>query len=146
MLKEAQETVKKVSYAAHKKEVFTSSFFITLLAEQVGQVAEKYIGEGRLGKDIEVDIRCRLPHQRRIVRLTNGVKDTFHCSNILCLCNADYSNSLITQYSLRIKDTNNWQMHILMIAQDMFKYRFKLSGLQLDFLSFLENIQKLSLK
>ena len=56
MLKEAQETVKKVSYAAHKKEVFTSSFFITLLTEQVGQVAEKYIGEGRLGKDIEVDI------------------------------------------------------------------------------------------
>jgi len=56
MLKEAQETVKKVSYATHKKEVFTSSFFITLLTEQVGQVAEKYIGEGRLGKDIEVDI------------------------------------------------------------------------------------------
>ena len=56
MLKEAQETVKKISYAAHKKEVFTSSFFITLLAEQVGQVAEKYIAEGRLGKDIEVDI------------------------------------------------------------------------------------------
>jgi len=56
MLKEAQEKVKKISYAAHKKEVFTSSFFITLLAEQVGQVAEKYIKEGRLGKDIEVDI------------------------------------------------------------------------------------------
>ena len=56
MLKEAQETVKKISYTSHKKEVFTSSFFITLLAEQVGQVAEKYIGEGRLGRDIEVDI------------------------------------------------------------------------------------------
>jgi len=56
MLKEAQETVKKISYVAHKKEVFTSSFFITLLTEQVGQVAEKYIAEGRLGKDIEVDI------------------------------------------------------------------------------------------
>lgn len=56
MLKEAQETVKKVSYASHKKEVFTSSFFIALLAEQVGQVAEKYMKEGRLGKDIEVDI------------------------------------------------------------------------------------------
>ena len=56
MLKEAQETVKKISHASHKKEVFTSSFFITLLAEQVGQVAEKYIAEGRLGKDIEVDI------------------------------------------------------------------------------------------
>lgn len=56
MMKEAQEAVKKISYEAHKKEVFTSSFFITLLAEQVGQVAEKYISEGRLGKDIEVDI------------------------------------------------------------------------------------------
>lgn len=56
MLKEAQEAVKRVSYEAHKKEVFTSGFFITLLAEQVGQVAEKYLAEGRLGKDIEVDI------------------------------------------------------------------------------------------
>ncbi|MDI6847218.1 MAG: hypothetical protein QMD23_03705 [Candidatus Bathyarchaeia archaeon] len=56
MLKEAQDAVKKISYEAHKKEVFTSSFFITLLTEQVGQVAEKYIDEGRFGKDIEVDI------------------------------------------------------------------------------------------
>lgn len=56
MLNEAQDAVKKISYKAHKKEVFTSSFFITLLAEQVGQVAEKYIEEGRFGKDIEVDI------------------------------------------------------------------------------------------
>lgn len=56
MLKEAQETVRRISYDAHKKEVFTSSFFITLLTEQVGQIAEKYIAEGRMGKDIEVDI------------------------------------------------------------------------------------------
>jgi NTP pyrophosphatase (non-canonical NTP hydrolase) len=56
MMKEAQEAVKKTSYETHKKEVFTSSFFITLLAEQVGQVAEKYLSEGRLAKDIEVDI------------------------------------------------------------------------------------------
>jgi NTP pyrophosphatase (non-canonical NTP hydrolase) len=56
MLKEAQEAVKRISYDAHKKDVFTSSFFITLLAEQVGQIAEKYIAEGRTGKDIEVDI------------------------------------------------------------------------------------------
>jgi len=56
MLKAAQESVKKISYDAHKKEVFTSSFFVTLLAEQVGQVAEKYIKEGRLGKDMDVDI------------------------------------------------------------------------------------------
>jgi len=56
MLKEAQAAVKKISYESHKKEVFTSSFFIALLTEQVGQVAEKYMEEGRLGKDIEVDI------------------------------------------------------------------------------------------
>lgn len=56
MLKEAQDAVRKISYEAHKKEVFTSSFFITLLTEQVGQVAEKYVDEGRFGKDIEVDI------------------------------------------------------------------------------------------
>lgn len=56
MLKEAQEMVKRISYEAHKKEVFTSGFFITLLTEQIGQVAEKYIAEGRFGKDIEVDI------------------------------------------------------------------------------------------
>ena len=56
MLKEAQNEVKKISYEAHKKEVFTSSFLMTLLAEQIGQVAEKYIEEGRFGKDIEVDI------------------------------------------------------------------------------------------
>jgi len=56
MLKQAQEAVKKISYEAHKKTVFTSSFFVTLLAEQLGQVAEKYIEEGRLSKGIEVDI------------------------------------------------------------------------------------------
>ena len=56
MLKEAQEAVKRISYETHKKEVFTSSFFIALLAEQVGQVAEKYMDGGRHAKDIEVDI------------------------------------------------------------------------------------------
>jgi len=55
-LKEAQETVKNISYEVHKTQVFTSSFFIALMAEQVGQVAHKYIHEGRHAKDIEVDI------------------------------------------------------------------------------------------
>lgn len=55
-LKEAQESVKKISYEIHKTQVFTSSFFIALIAEQVGQVAHKYIHEGRHAKDIEVDI------------------------------------------------------------------------------------------
>jgi len=55
-LKEAQESVKKISYEIHKTQVFTSSFFIALMAEQLGQVAHKYIHEGRHAKDIEVDI------------------------------------------------------------------------------------------
>jgi len=55
-LKEVQESVKNISYEIHKTQVFTSSFFIALMAEQVGQVAHKYIHEGRHAKDIEVDI------------------------------------------------------------------------------------------
>lgn len=55
-LKEAQETVKKISYETHKTQVFTSSFFIALMTEQLGQVAHKYIHEGRHAKDIDVDI------------------------------------------------------------------------------------------
>jgi NTP pyrophosphatase (non-canonical NTP hydrolase) len=55
-LKEAQETVKAISYEAHKTQVFTSSFFVALMAEQLGQIAHKYIHEGRHAKDIEVDI------------------------------------------------------------------------------------------
>ena len=55
-LKEAQEAVKSISYETHKTQIFTSSFFISLLAEQVGQVAHKYIHEGRHAKEIETDI------------------------------------------------------------------------------------------
>ena len=55
-LKEVQESVKNISYETHKTQVFTSSFFITLMAEQLGQVAHKYIHEGRHAKDIEEDI------------------------------------------------------------------------------------------
>jgi len=55
-LKEAQESVNAISYETHKTQVFTSSFFIALMAEQVGQVAHKYIHEGRHAKDMEVDI------------------------------------------------------------------------------------------
>lgn len=55
-LKEVQESVKNISYEIHKTQVFTSSFFIALMTEQVGQVAHKYIHEGRHAKDIEVDI------------------------------------------------------------------------------------------
>ena len=54
-LKEAQTRVKEISYEAHKEKVYTSAFFTTLLTEQVGQIAEKYLEEGRYGKDIEVD-------------------------------------------------------------------------------------------
>ncbi len=55
-LKEAQESVKQISFETHKTQVFTSSFFIALMAEQVGQVAHKYIHEGRHAKELEVDI------------------------------------------------------------------------------------------
>jgi len=55
-LKEAQELVRKISYEAHKSKAYTSAFFVTLMAEQVGQVAEKYMNQGRHAKDIEVDI------------------------------------------------------------------------------------------
>jgi NTP pyrophosphatase (non-canonical NTP hydrolase) len=55
-LKESQEAVKAISYETHKTQVFTSSFFVALMAEQLGQIAHKYIHEGRHAKDIEVDI------------------------------------------------------------------------------------------
>lgn len=55
-LEEPQKTVRKISYDAHKSKVFTSAFFITLMTEQAGQVAEKYLTGGRNAKDIEVDI------------------------------------------------------------------------------------------
>jgi len=55
-LKEAQELVRKISYETHKSKVFTSAFFVTLMAEQMGQVAEKYMDQGRHAKDIEVDV------------------------------------------------------------------------------------------
>jgi len=55
-LKEVQESVKKISYETHKANAYTSAFFVTLMAEQVGQVAEKYLNQGRHAKGIEVDI------------------------------------------------------------------------------------------
>lgn len=55
-LQECQDLVKQVSYEIQKKEVFTSSFFITRLASEVGQVAEKYLSEGRMAKNMDVDI------------------------------------------------------------------------------------------
>lgn len=55
-LKEAQEYVKNISYETHKTNVYTSAFFVTLMTEQVGQVAEKYLDQGRYAEGIEVDI------------------------------------------------------------------------------------------
>ena len=55
-LKEAQELVRKISYETHKSKAYTSAFFVTLITEQVGQVAEKYLDQGRHAKDIDVDI------------------------------------------------------------------------------------------
>ncbi len=55
-LQECQDLVRQISYEIQKKEVFTSSFFIARLASEVGQVAEKYLKEGRMAEDIDVDI------------------------------------------------------------------------------------------
>ena len=55
-LKEAQESVKNISYETHKANVYTSAFFVTLMTEQIGQVAEKYLDQGRYAEGIEVDI------------------------------------------------------------------------------------------
>jgi NTP pyrophosphatase (non-canonical NTP hydrolase) len=56
MLKDAQEAVRKISGDYHKKNVTTSAFFHSLIAEQLGQVAHSYMHGGRLAKDIDVDI------------------------------------------------------------------------------------------
>ena len=55
---------------------------------------------------IQHSLRCQLPHQRRSIWFTDGFKATLHHSNVLRSNNANYSNSFITQYSLRIKKNN----------------------------------------
>jgi len=55
-LKEAQEAVGNISKDYNKENVYSSSFFISLLSEQVGQVAEKYVHKGREAAGIEVDV------------------------------------------------------------------------------------------
>ena len=56
MLKNAQKAVRKISGDYHKKWVTTSTFFHSLITEQLGQVAHSYIHGGRYAKDLEVDI------------------------------------------------------------------------------------------
>ena len=55
-MKQAQESVVKISGDYHKKWVTTSAFYHTLIAEQLGQVAHAYMHAGRYAKDIDVDI------------------------------------------------------------------------------------------
>lgn len=55
-MKEAQYEVQKISKKYNEKSVYTSAFFIALIEEQLGQVAEKYLHQGREAPDIEVDI------------------------------------------------------------------------------------------
>jgi NTP pyrophosphatase (non-canonical NTP hydrolase) len=55
-LKEAQDEVQKISKKYDEKNVYTSAFFIALIEEQLGQIAEKYLHQGREAPDIEVDI------------------------------------------------------------------------------------------
>jgi len=56
VMKQAQESVRKISSNYHKKWVTTSAFYHTLIAEQLGQVAHAYMHGGRYAKDIDVDI------------------------------------------------------------------------------------------
>lgn len=55
-LKEAQDEVLRISKKYNEKSVYTSAFFVTLIEEQLGQVAEKYLHQGREAPGIEVDI------------------------------------------------------------------------------------------
>jgi len=62
-LKEAQESVRSISGDLNKKEVFTASFFIGILAEQLGDVAKTYFHGGRKGvkgEDIADIIVCSI--------------------------------------------------------------------------------------
>jgi NTP pyrophosphatase (non-canonical NTP hydrolase) len=56
MLKDAQVAVAKISGDNSKKWVKTSTFYHSLISEQLGQVAHSYIHRGRYAKDIDVDV------------------------------------------------------------------------------------------
>jgi len=56
VMKQAQESVRKISGDFQKKGVTTSAFFHSMIAEQFGQVAHSYMHGGRHAKDIDVDI------------------------------------------------------------------------------------------
>lgn len=56
MLEKAQSAVKEISGDFHKKTAETSGFFYTLILEQLGKAAHKYMHEGRYAKDVELDI------------------------------------------------------------------------------------------
>ncbi len=51
-----QEAVAKISKVHQKNWIKTSTFFHSLITEQMGQVTHSYIHSGRHAKDIEVDI------------------------------------------------------------------------------------------
>jgi len=56
MLQEAQKAVAEISADFHRETVTTSAFFLSLLAEQLGQAAHSYMHGGRHAHNIEVDI------------------------------------------------------------------------------------------
>lgn len=57
-LKVAQEETRKISKLYNAKSVYTSAF-ITLIEEQLGQVAEKYLHKGRRARgDRSGHCRC----------------------------------------------------------------------------------------
>ncbi len=55
-MKSDQEAVAKISKVYQKNWIKSSTFFHSLIAEQMGQVAHSYIHGGRHAKDIDVDI------------------------------------------------------------------------------------------
>ncbi|MEM2192493.1 MAG: hypothetical protein QXG38_02630 [Candidatus Hadarchaeales archaeon] len=56
MLEKAQEAVRKISGDYHKKWVKTSTFYHSVILEQLGQVAHSYIHGGRYAERIDEDI------------------------------------------------------------------------------------------
>jgi NTP pyrophosphatase (non-canonical NTP hydrolase) len=56
MLKDAQSAVAKISSERNEKWVKSSTFYHSLIAEQLGQVAQSYIRGGRYAEYIDVDI------------------------------------------------------------------------------------------
>jgi NTP pyrophosphatase (non-canonical NTP hydrolase) len=56
MLEDVAEEINKISGEFHKQKVEHFAFFISLLSEELGQVSQKYMHEGRNAHNLEIDI------------------------------------------------------------------------------------------